>query len=47
MEVGIISKEEIKSFESDDSHLPGHPVINLKKGIEFSKKFSRENFNCL
>ena len=36
MEVGIISKEEIKSFESDDSDLPGHPVINTKKGIEFS-----------
>ena len=36
MEVGIISKSEIKNFESDNSDLPGHPVINRKKGIEFS-----------
>ena len=36
MEVGIISKNEIKNFESDNSDLPGHPVINRKKGIEFS-----------
>lgn len=36
MEVGIISKDEIKNFESDNSDLPGHPVINRKKGIEFS-----------
>jgi transketolase len=36
MEVGIISKSEIKNFESDNIDLPGHPVINRKKGIEFS-----------
>ena len=36
MEVGLISKKDIKDFESDNSDLPGHPVINRKKGIEFS-----------
>jgi len=36
MEVGIIDKNEINTFEGDDSDLPGHPVINRKKGIEFS-----------
>ena len=36
MELGLIHKDEIKNFESDNSDLPGHPVINRKKGIEFS-----------
>ena len=35
-EVGYISKEELKTFEKDDSNLLGHPVINKKLGIEFS-----------
>ena len=33
---GLISKEEIKSFEKDDSFLAGHPVKNLDLGIDFS-----------
>ena len=36
IEIGLIGKNEIKDFESDNSDLPGHPVINRKKGIEFS-----------
>ena len=36
MELELISKKEIKNFESDNSDLPGHPVINRAKGIEFS-----------
>ena len=35
-EVGFISKEELKTFEKDDSNLLGHPVLNKKLGIEFS-----------
>ena len=35
-EVGYISKEELKTFEKDDSNLLGHPVINRKLGIDFS-----------
>jgi transketolase len=35
-EVGYIPKEELKTFEKDDSNLLGHPVINKKLGIEFS-----------
>ena len=35
-EVGYISKEELKTFEKDDSNLLGHPVINKKLGIDFS-----------
>ena len=35
-EVGYISKEELKTFEKNDSNLLGHPVINRKIGIEFS-----------
>jgi len=34
-EVGYISKEELKTFEKDDSNLLGHPVINKKLGIDF------------
>ena len=32
----FITNEDLKSFESDGSILLGHPVLNIKKGIEFS-----------
>ena len=35
-EIGFISKNELKTFEKDDSNLLGHPVINKKLGIDFS-----------
>jgi len=35
-EVGYISKEQLQTFEKDDSNLLGHPVINKELGIEFS-----------
>ena len=35
-ELGYISNEELKTFEKNDTNLPGHPVINKKLGIEFS-----------
>ena len=35
-EVGYISKEELKTFEKDDSILLGHPVIDRDIGIDFS-----------
>jgi transketolase len=35
-EVGFITKDELKTFEKDDSNLLGHPVINRKLGIDFS-----------
>ena len=35
-EMGFISYSEFKTFEKNDSDLLGHPVINRKKGIEFS-----------
>ena len=35
-EVGYISKEELKTFEKNDTNLLGHPVINRNIGIEFS-----------
>ena len=35
-EVGYISREELKTFEKDDSNLLGHPVINRDLGIDFS-----------
>ncbi len=35
-EAGFIEVEEIKTFEKDDTNLPGHPVINRNKGIEFT-----------
>ena len=35
-EVGFIKKEELKTFEKDDSNLLGHPVVNRKLGIDFS-----------
>jgi len=35
-EVGYISKEELKTFEKNDTNLLGHPVINRSIGIDFS-----------
>ena len=35
-EVGYISKDELKTFEKDESNLLGHPVLNKKLGIDFS-----------
>lgn len=35
-QIGVISKGELLSFEADGSFLLGHPVLNRKKGIEFS-----------
>ena len=32
----MIEKEELKTFEKDDSNLLGHPVINKDLGIDFS-----------
>ena len=35
-EVGYISKDELKTFEKNDSNLLGHRVTNKKLGIDFS-----------
>jgi len=35
-EIGYISKDELKTFEKNDSNLLGHPVINKELGIDFS-----------
>lgn len=35
-EVGYIKKDELKTFEKDESNLLGHPVLNKKLGIDFS-----------
>ncbi len=35
-EVGLISDDEMKTFEEDGSNLLGHPVLNRSLGIEFS-----------
>ena len=35
-EKGFIKRDELKTFEKDDSNLLGHPVINKKLGIDFS-----------
>ena len=35
-EVGYISKEELRTFEKNDTNLLGHPVINRNIGIDFS-----------
>ena len=35
-EIGYINKEDLEKFEKSDSEFLGHPVINKKKGIEFS-----------
>lgn len=36
MEAGLITREEISTFEKNGGILPGQPVMNLKKGIECS-----------
>lgn len=33
---GYFSMEDLRSFEQDGSELPGHPVMNLDRGIELS-----------
>lgn len=35
-EAGIISKDEMDSFRHGESWLTAHPVMDIKKGIEFS-----------
>ena len=35
-EKGFISKDQLKTFEKDDSFLAGHPVKNKDLGLEFS-----------
>ncbi len=35
-QIGILEDKDLLSFEKDSSDLAGHPVRNLKKGIEFS-----------
>jgi len=35
-EIGLITKEELLTFEKSKSFLLGHPVMNRKKGIEFT-----------
>ena len=35
-EIGYISKEELKTFEKNETNLLGHPVINPNLGIDFS-----------
>ena len=35
-EVGYLRKDDLKTFEKDGSILSGHPVKNIKYGIEFS-----------
>ena len=36
LEKKLITKKEFLSFEKNNSILPGHPVMNKFKGIEFS-----------
>jgi transketolase len=35
-EVGFLSLEELETFEHNGSFLVGHPMVNLKYGIEYS-----------
>lgn len=35
-EIGLVSKDDLMTFEKTNSYLLGHPVMNRKKGIEFS-----------
>jgi transketolase len=35
-EAGLISDEELSTFEKNGGFLPGQPVMNMDKGIEFS-----------
>ena len=48
-EVGYISKEELETFEKDNSNLLGHPVINKKLGYskEEAKGFTQVFFNSI
>lgn len=34
--IGILSDDQLKTFEKDDTNLPGHPVKNKDLGIDFS-----------
>ena len=34
--IANISKDELKTFEKNDTNLLGHPVINRSLGIDFS-----------
>ena len=36
IEKGVIKRSDLKNFETSKSYLFGHPVMNKKKGIEFS-----------
>jgi transketolase len=35
-EAGFLTREDLLTFEKNESHLIGHPVMNRAKGIEFS-----------
>ena len=35
-QAGIIPNEELMTFKSNDTFLTGHPIMNVKRGIEFS-----------
>lgn len=35
-EAGLITQEELTSFETNEGFLPGQPMMNREKGIEFS-----------
>ena len=35
-EIGFIKRDDLRTFEKDDSDLLGHPVRNMELGIEFS-----------
>ena len=34
--IGFLSDDQLKTFEKDDTNLPGHPVKNKDLGIDFS-----------
>ena len=35
-EKGFLTKDDLLTFEKNNSDLLGHPVVNRQKGIEFS-----------
>jgi transketolase len=35
-EIGMLTNEDINSFQKNDSYFTTHPIINRQKGIEFS-----------
>ena len=35
-EIGFITQNELNTFEENGGDLPGHPIMNIKKCIEFS-----------